>query len=56
MTQTTRARIAGFAYLYYIAAGVLSTVLFGRAAGTGDPLARLERGRCYSELLSCTRW
>ena len=43
MTQTTRARIAGVAYLYYIAAGVLSAVLFGRAAGTGDPLARLER-------------
>ncbi len=38
MTRTTNARIAGFTYLLYIAAGISSTVLFGRAA-TGDGVA-----------------
>jgi hypothetical protein len=33
MTRTTNARIAGFTFLFYIAVGVLSMVLFGRAAG-----------------------
>jgi hypothetical protein len=33
MTRTTNARIAGFTFLLYIAAGVLSMVVFGRAAG-----------------------
>jgi hypothetical protein len=32
MTRNTNARIAGFTFLFYIAAGVLSMVLFGRAA------------------------
>jgi hypothetical protein len=32
MTRNTNARIAGFAFLFYIAAGVLSMVIFGRAA------------------------
>ena len=32
MTRNTNARIAGFTLLFYIAAGVLSMVLFGRAA------------------------
>ena len=31
MTRNTNARIAGFTFLFYIAAGVLSMVLFGRA-------------------------
>lgn len=31
MTRTTNARIAGFAYLFYIAVGITSLILFGRA-------------------------
>ena len=31
MTRKTNARIAGFAFLFYIAVGILSVVLFGRA-------------------------
>jgi hypothetical protein len=33
MTRATNARIAGFTFLAYIAAGITSTVLFRRAAG-----------------------
>jgi hypothetical protein len=33
MTRTTNARIAGFTFLFYIAAGVGSMILFGRATG-----------------------
>src|SRR5437762_3158028 len=33
MTRTTNARIAGFTFLFYIAAGVVSMILFGRATG-----------------------
>jgi hypothetical protein len=38
MTRTTNARIAGFTFLFYIAAGLSSMVLFGRATG-GDGIA-----------------
>jgi len=38
MTRTTNARIAGFTYLFYIAAGISSMVLFGRAA-SGEGIA-----------------
>jgi len=38
MTRTTNARIAGFTFLFYIAAGISSMVLFGRAA-SGDGIA-----------------
>lgn len=38
MTRTTNARIAGFTFLFYIAAGISSMVLFGRAA-TGEGIA-----------------
>ncbi len=38
MTRTTNARIAGFAFLIYIAAGITSLVLFGRAA-SGEAIA-----------------
>jgi hypothetical protein len=38
MTRTTNARIAGFTFLFYIAAGVSSMVLFGRAT-RGDGIA-----------------
>lgn len=33
MTRTTSARLAGFAFLFYIAAGLASVILFGRATG-----------------------
>ncbi len=38
MTRTTNARIAGLTFLLYIAAGIFSMVLFGRAA-SGDGVA-----------------
>src|SRR5882672_1709018 len=38
MTRTTNARIAGFTFLFYIATGIASLVLFGGAAG-GDEIA-----------------
>ena len=38
MTRTTNARIAGFTFLLYIAAGVTGMVLFGRAA-SGEGIA-----------------
>jgi len=38
MTRRTNSRIAGFTFLFYIAAGILSLVLFDRATG-GDSIA-----------------
>jgi len=38
MTQKTNARVAGFTFLFYIAAGITSMVLFGRAA-SGEGIA-----------------
>src|SRR6266496_4226564 len=38
MTRTTNARIAGFTFLFYIAAGIASMVLFGRAT-SGEGIA-----------------
>jgi len=38
MTRMTNARIAGFTFLFYIAAGVPSMILFGRATG-GETIA-----------------
>ena len=38
MTRMTNARIAGFTFLFYIAAGVPSMILFGRATA-GDTIA-----------------
>jgi len=32
MTRTTNARVAGFTFLFYIVSGILSMVVFGRAA------------------------
>ncbi|MDQ6769881.1 MAG: DUF4386 domain-containing protein [Gemmatimonadota bacterium] len=46
MTRKTNARIAGVTFLFYIAAGVLSMVLFGRAAsgdGIGEKLAAIAQ-------------
>ncbi len=31
MTRTTNARIAGFTFLFYIAVGIASMILFGKA-------------------------
>lgn len=39
MTRTTNARIAGFTFLIYIAAGITSMVLFSRATGGGEDVA-----------------
>lgn len=38
MTRTTNARIAGFTFLFYIAVGITSVILFGRATG-GEGIA-----------------
>ena len=43
MTRTTNARIAGFTFLAYIAAGITSMVLFRRAA-PGEESQRSSRG------------
>ena len=40
MTRTTNARFAGFTFLFYIAAGVASMILFGRAA-SADGIAAM---------------
>ena len=41
MTRTTNARIAGFSFLFYIAVGIPSMVLFGRATGGEGVAAKL---------------
>jgi hypothetical protein len=41
MTLRTNARIAGFTFLFYIAVGITSMVLFGRASGGEGTTARL---------------
>ena len=41
MTSSTNARIAGFAFLFYIAAGITSLMLFRRAVGGADIPAKL---------------
>jgi len=41
MTRTTNARIAGFTFLFYIAAGITSMIVFGRAAAGAEIAARL---------------
>jgi hypothetical protein len=43
MTRTTNARIAGFTFLFYIAAGISSMALFGRATG-GEGIAATLAG------------
>ena len=48
MTRSTNARIAGFAFLFYIAAGITSMVLSGRATsaeGIAAMLARIAQHR-----------
>ena len=41
MTRTTSARIAGFTYLFYIAVGISSMVLFNRATSAEGTAAKL---------------
>ena len=41
MTRTTNARIAGFTFLFYIAVGILSMVLSGKATGGEGIAAKL---------------
>src|SRR5512132_863676 len=41
MTRSTNARIAGFTFLFYIAAGILSMIVFARAAGGEGIAAKL---------------
>ena len=41
MTRTTNAKIAGFTFLLYIAAGVAGMIVFGRAAGGEGIAAKL---------------
>lgn len=41
MTRRTNSRIAGFTFLFYIAAGILGLVLFGRATGGEGIAAKL---------------
>jgi uncharacterized protein DUF4386 len=41
MTRTTNARIAGFTFLFYIAVGILSMVLFNPASGAEGVPAKL---------------
>ena len=41
MTRTTNARIAGFTFLFYIAVGITSLVLLGRATGGKGIAAKL---------------
>jgi hypothetical protein len=46
MTRTTKARLAGFMFLFYIATGVTSMVLSGQATsgeGTAATLASIAR-------------
>ena len=41
MTRSTNAKIAGFTFLFYIAAGILSLIVFGRATGGTGIAAKL---------------
>ncbi len=46
MTRTTNARVAGFTFLFYIAAGISSLVVYGKAAsgeGTAAKLASIAQ-------------
>jgi hypothetical protein len=63
MTRTTNARLAGFMFLFYIATGITSMVLFRQATsgaqGTATTLASLAQHattvRLTAVLRRCTR-
>jgi Domain of unknown function (DUF4386) len=42
MTRKTNARLAGFAFLFYIATGIASLVMFNQATGGGEEFAKLK--------------
>ncbi|HMJ25544.1 MAG TPA: DUF4386 domain-containing protein [Pyrinomonadaceae bacterium] len=42
MTSKTNARLAGFTFLFYIATGITSLVLFNQATGGGTEFAKLK--------------
>jgi hypothetical protein len=48
MTRTTNARIAGFTFLAYIAAGITSMILFRRAAGGEGVAAKLAGNAAHA--------
>ena len=54
MTRTANARLAGFMFLFYIAVGILSMVLFSRASGGTDPVARLASIAAHDPLFRVT--
>ena len=54
MTRTTNARIAGFTFLFYIATGITSLVLFGRAAGGEGIAAKLAGIAQHAPLVRTT--
>ena len=54
MTRTTNARIAGFTFLFYIAAGITAMVLFGRAAGGEGIAAKLAGIAQHASLVRIT--
>ena len=54
MTRTTNARIAGFSFLFYIAVGIPSMVLFGRATGGEGVAAKLASIAQHAPLVRLT--
>ena len=55
MTRATNARIAGFTFLAYIAAGITSLVRFRRAAGMWLLAKGLPRNRDHPSRISVPR-
>src|SRR5262252_549816 len=41
MTRTTNSRLAGFAFLFYIAVGIASMILYGKATRGEETAARI---------------
>ena len=59
MDRTTNARIAGFAYLTYMAVGASNEFLMGRAThavGVSATLARIAAHGTDVRVSSCLRW
>ncbi len=54
MTRTTNARLAGFMFLFYIATGLASMVLFGRATGAEGTAAKLASIAQHASLVRVT--
>lgn len=54
MTRSLNARIAGFTFLFYIAAGITGMVLLGRASGGDDVAARLASLAAHSTPIRVT--